>query len=325
VNPLAHLPMPIYRRRSRSRLVLRVVIVAVLVGALVAGAAVWTNAFGAGERFDNLVNRIALIIDPPPDRPTAPTVDVPVTRTDPPDDASLPPIVEPSFAPEPSTRPGASPAPSRSPKPVWKAVDVNIVPNPQKFFASELENDLCAPAGVQVVLAILHRADTSDAFQRKLESRIGEWESWRDSHNGGWGPGAMVKALDAYGAKGYEIRAYGSREDALFNAAVAIGTYHKPVILLAWRGAHTWVMTGYRANANPLVFVNAQYTGAYIIDPWYPRVSSIWGPSDPPGVLQDRSEMRRNYLPWHRPEGSYPDRDGRFVAILPTTPLKPAG
>ena len=322
-GPLANLPRPIYQRRSRRAIALRVILMIALVGGLLGGAAIWTNAFGAGERFDHLLERISLIIDPPPDRPTTPTVDVPVTRTDPPDDASLPPVVEPSLTPEPSKGPGQSPSPSQTPKPVWKAVDVNIVPNPKKYFASELENDLCAPAGVQVVLAILHLADTSDAFQRKLESRIDEWESWRDSHNGGWGPAAMVKALEAYGAKGYEIRAYGSREDAMFNAAVAISTYHKPVILLAWRGAHTWVMTGYTANADPLVFQNAQYTGAYIIDPWYPRVSSIWGPSDAPGVIQDRAEMRRNYLPWKRPEGTYPDRDGRFIAILPTTPLKP--
>jgi hypothetical protein len=325
VNPLAHLPRPIYPRRSRRLLVLRVVIVVVLVGALVAVAAVWSNAFGAGERFDHLVERIALIIDPPPDRPTVQTVEVPITRSDPPDDASLPPIVEPSFTPEPSAQPGASPAGSRPPKRVWEAVDVNILPNAKKYFASELGKEDCAPAGVQIVLSILHLGDTSDAFQRKIAGRIDEWESWRDSHNGGWGPAAMVKALEAYGAKGYEIRAYGSREDAMFNAAVAISTYRKPVILLAWRGAHTWVMTGYKANADPLLFDNAQYTGAYIMDPWYPRVSSIWGPSDGPGVIQDRAEMRRNYLQWKRPEGTYRDRDGKFIALLPTTPLKPGG
>ena len=31
--------------------------------------------------------------------------------------------------------------------------------------------------------------------------------------------------------------------------------------------------------------------------------------------------MRRNYLPWERPEGSYPQRDGLFLAIVPTQPL----
>ena len=53
-------------------------------------------------------------------------------------------------------------------------------------------------------------------------------------------------------------------------------------------------------------------------DPWYPWVSSIWGPSDPPGTFQNQSEMERNFLPWKRPEGHYPDRDGKFIVLIPT-------
>ncbi len=30
--------------------------------------------------------------------------------------------------------------------------------------------------------------------------------------------------------------------------------------------------------------------------------------------------MERNYLPWKRPEGRYPDRDGLFIAVVPTKP-----
>ena len=93
------------------------------------------------------------------------------------------------------------------------------------------------------------------------------------------------------------------------------------MMLLAWRGAHTWIMTGYRADGDPLVFDDVKVSGAYILDPWYPRVSSIWGPSDPPGTYQDAAEMRRNYLPWKRPEGRYPTRDGLFLAIMPTLRL----
>jgi hypothetical protein len=28
--------------------------------------------------------------------------------------------------------------------------------------------------------------------------------------------------------------------------------------------------------------------------------------------------MIRNYRPWKRPEGVYPDRDGLFIAVVPT-------
>ena len=77
-------------------------------------------------------------------------------------------------------------------------------------------------------------------------------------------------------------------------------------------------MTGFRADADPALFADAKITGAYILDPWYPDVSSIWGPSDPPGTFQNEAEMIRNYLKWKRPEGKYPERDGLYIAVVPT-------
>jgi hypothetical protein len=173
-----------------------------------------------------------------------------------------------------------------------------------------------------MVLAVLGLADTSEAVQHELAGRIDEWESWEDSHNGGWGPAAISLALEAYGAPGYEIHAYATRDEAMRGAAIAIDETGAPAVLLTWRGAHTWVMTGYRADADPRIFPDAVIGGAYILDPWYPRESSIWGPSDPAGGFQDRAEMERNFLPWKRPEGRYPDRDGRFIVLIPTLPVR---
>jgi hypothetical protein len=191
----------------------------------------------------------------------------------------------------------------------------------EAVFAHELVKTWCAPAGIQIVLAIHRMADTSDDLQREIAGRVHEFESRDDSHNGGWGPSAMADALSAYGVPGYEVRVYATRDDALRAAAIAIDETGAPAVLLAWRGAHTWVMSGYRADADLAVFPEATVTGAYILDPWYPSVSSIWGPSDPPGAFQDEAEMVRNFLPWKRPEGRYPDRDGRFVVLIPTLPL----
>lgn len=199
-------------------------------------------------------------------------------------------------------------------------MDVSIVEDPEAVFAHEIRKDWCAPAGVQMTLAVLGLADTSEAFQRKLAGRVREWESYRDSHNGEWGPSAMAAALAAYGAPGYQVRAYDTRADALFDAAVALEKTNSPAILLAWRGAHTWVMNGYRADADPAIFPDAKISGTYVLDPWFPSVSSIWGPSDPPGTFQDAKEMERNFLKWKRPEGTYPARDGKFIVVIPTVP-----
>jgi hypothetical protein len=84
-------------------------------------------------------------------------------------------------------------------------------------------------------------------------------------------------------------------------------------------------MTGYRADADPAVFRDAKISGAYILDPWYPDISSIWGPSNPPGFFTGFAELRENFLPWKRPEGRYPDRDGLFITVAPTRARSGAG
>ena len=283
--------------------------------------AVATDALGAGRLFDRAVARIDRIIaGPVPDRATVETVLVtPRPATAAPSPARTAPASPSSPVEAPgSAVPNATPEPTPEPTPARVPIDLDIAADPAGIFASEVRDTWCAPAGVQITLAFLGKADTSVDFQRELQSRVHEWESYSDSHNGDWGPGAMALALDAYGAPGYEVRAYKTRPDALRDAATAIESTGSPVILLAWRGAHTWVMTGFRADADPAIFPDATVAGAYIVDPWYPRVSSIWGPSDPPGTFQDKSEMVRNYLVWKRPEGRYPNRDGLFIAVVPT-------
>ena len=225
------------------------------------------------------------------------------------------PRATPTQPPTPSPIPTPTPTPARVPVDVVPSIDADAV------FAHELRKTWCSPAGIQIVLAIHGRGDTSSDIQGTIAGRVGEFESWEDSHNGGWGPASIAAALDAYGVPGYEVRIFPTRGDALRASAVAIEETGAPVVLLAWRGAHVWVMGGYRADADPAVFPDAVVSGAYILDPWYPWVSSIWGPSDPPGTFRDAAEMQRNYLPWKRPEGKYPERDGRFIAVIPTIPL----
>jgi hypothetical protein len=309
--------LSIRRPRWRWQLGLLAVLAAFTLGF----AAVWTNALGAGDRFDRMVARIEAIVDPPPNRPTVPTI---LVTSQPSPSLAVSPSVQ-AWAEDPIPHvndvPHVTPAPTPRPR---VAVDVNVVGDPEAVFISQITNKMCAVAGTQMALVVMGLGDNSEAFQNELAHRIGDWESWEDSHNGGWGPAAISLALAAYGAPGYEIRAYDVRADALRDAAVALSATGRPVILLPWWGAHTWVMTGYQADADPTYFADATVTGTYILDPWYPRVSSIWGASDPPGTFQDAAEMERNFIGWSRPEGAYPGRDGKYVVVLPTTPLQAA-
>lgn len=311
-------------RRRLGPLRLRYVAIAAALSLVIGFGAVRVNLLGAGDRMDLLIMRVTSALHLVPDRDTADTVVV-----------TPRPTASPTPDPTPTRRPIASPDPTASPTPapIRAPVDVQMLDDPAAYFASEATDRWCAVAGTQMVLVILGHGDTSVDFQTEIAGRIGEWESWDDSHNGGWGPAAVAQALAAYGEPGYEERAYASYTDALHDSAIAISTMNKPVVWFPWWGAHTWVMTGYRADADPTIFPDAVISGAYIQDPWYPRVSSIWGASDPPGNFEDLAELERNWPVyqgppgyerigpgWTRPEGAYPDRDGRFVVLIPTTP-----
>ncbi|MDH5243009.1 MAG: hypothetical protein OEX05_03665 [Chloroflexota bacterium] len=320
------------RRPDRHGRLRPIVLVAVSLAVVIGMSgiiAVATNTMGAGDRWGSVLARVdRFLAGPVPDRVTLGTVRVteppaaPVTPppvvTEVPDAASA----DPGPTAEPSTAPAATPTPT--PEPVRRPTDVAIDTDPESIFVSQAHKDWCAVAGTQMVLAALGLVDTSRATQNEIAGGIRGWESRQDSRNGGWGPAAMALALDDYGAPGYEIRGFETRQGALRDAARTIQATESPVILLAWRGAHTWVMTGFRADADPTVFRDAHIDGAYILDPWYPRVSSIWGRSDPAGTFQDEAEMTRNFLRWRRPEGRYPDRDGLYITVAPTIPVNPS-
>jgi hypothetical protein len=306
-------------RPRRGRRALQTVGAIGLALAVVGTTAIWTDTLGAGDKWDHLLDRIdRFIAGPVPDRSSVPTVVVTPRPT-------VTPTARPTRAPTLPPEATPTPEPTPEPTPVRAPVDVVIAGDPEAVFSHEIKVTWCAPAGITIVLAMHGQVVASDDVQREIAARVHEFESYDDSHNGGWGPSAMSEALAAFGVPGYEVRAYETREDALRGSAVAIEATGAPVVLLAWKGAHTWVMSGFRADADPAIFPDAVVSGAYILDPWYPDISSIWGPSDPPGTFQDQAEMVRNFLPWKRPEGKYPERDGRFIVMIPTIPLGAGG
>ena len=176
-------------------------------------AVVSTNALGMGERFDHLVDRVRLALDPPPDRETLPTIEV----TDPPLETSAGRQREAS---------GRMPRP----RPVAQASRRQAAPeSPAACSPHSPPTSWCAVAGTQIVLAMHGVLDNSVEAQRRLAGRIDKWESWKDSHNGGWGPAAIAEALAAHGVKGYEIHAYRRRDLALRDAAAASSRTRAPV------------------------------------------------------------------------------------------------
>ena len=189
-------------------------------------------------------------------------------------------------------------------------------------FVHEVDDQTCVAAAVQGMLNLIRLVedgatpDVSEESQRALYDRIEKLTTYEDSHNGGTGPGGWAALLTEEGYP-YEVRSYPSRTTALRAAARAIQATGRPVGVLAWTGIHSWVMTGFTATADPATTRSFGVSTAYVMDPWYPWVSTRWPRSEAPNVPRNTADLAANFLPFNLPSGPYPGRDGQFVLVVP--------
>ena len=232
-----------------------------------------------------------------------------------------------SNVPAPSGQPGPSPAGSGRPSPSPRSsVLPSPTPTPGPFamdlfqkgdYVGELKDTWCVPAAMQTSMNIMDTsADTSQATQAKIFALA---RSLAPAPDGAAEPEGWAKGLAELGYGNYTVTEKATIRDAIHLAARQVRLTNRPAGLMVWRGAHSWVMSGFTATADPALTDAFVVTAVRIEDVWYPRLSSIWGYSRPPDSLVPVSALPRDYLPWKRPSGTYPDKDGKFVLVIPTT------
>jgi hypothetical protein len=225
------------------------------------------------------------------------------------------------------TTPSASPT-SNDPGPIGPSVTPVASPTRATFqidvykpgsFVSQMNKDYCMAGAIQNMLNIMKPTiDLLGAGQQQIGDLLVSLTTYDDSRNGGFGPAGWALTLNKLGVGPYRLVIDTTFDKAMRDAAIALAQTGRPVGLLTWWGAHSWVMTGFRSDADPAIFPNTfKLKGAYIVDPFYPRVSSIWGQTLGPDTLRDMAAMAHNYIGWKRPEGSYPARDGKWLLVIP--------
>ncbi len=243
----------------------------------------------------------------------------------------------PRASPDPSEASAASPAAAatKAPKRVKpKVKTVKLQPRPKAgAFAMDLYRDgdfmhqadknSCVAGSTQTMMNIIDtgKPNRSIGFQKRLYQR-GRALSPDKRKLGpigidllGW---AELLNRDGYGP--YVVDGAKTRNGAIRKAAKALRMTDRPVGLVTWRGAHSWVMSGFTATADP-AFSNAyEVKKIYVEDTWFPFVSTIWGASRPPDALVPVAALAEDYLPYRRPRARYPNRDGKFMLILPQLP-----
>lgn len=185
-------------------------------------------------------------------------------------------------------------------------------------FVSQFESWYCLPAAMQTMINIMEpgRPDRTRRTQDRLY-RLARRYSTDRLEGKGAEPVGWARALERLGYGEWEVKAYRTRGQAVKAAVKALRMTGRPVGMLTWRGAHSWVMSGFRATADPALTNRYQVTSVAIQDVWHPRVSSIWGSSDPPDTWVRVEDLGRDFLRYNRWSVKYPGLDGRFVVVLP--------
>jgi putative peptidoglycan lipid II flippase len=182
-------------------------------------------------------------------------------------------------------------------------------------YVGEFKDVWCLPAAMQVSMNIMDvGADRTRATQKRLFDLT---RSIDPAPDGAAEPEAWAKGLTELGYGDYEVSVQPSIRAAIHVAAKRLRLTNRPVGLMVWRGAHSWVMSGFKASADPALTDSYTVTSVRIEDVWYPRFSTIWGYSRKPDASVPVNQLSQDFLPWKRPLGSYPGKNGRYVIILP--------
>jgi hypothetical protein len=191
----------------------------------------------------------------------------------------------------------------------------------------------CVGASMQMMLNMIgSRDDRTPATQRRLwqlartnsPPRPPDMPPRRGASVYGWAVG-----LNSLGVGPYRVVGFTTLEEATRAAAQALRTTGKPVGLLMWAGRHAWVMSGFRATADPLESTEFRVTHVQVLDPLYPLGSSVWGRSPAPGAYLSLPKLAEDFVPRRRGRMQallgVSALSGMYVIVMPVMPALDAG
>lgn len=196
----------------------------------------------------------------------------------------------------------------------------------QGDFVAQTNLVQCVGASMQMMLNMTREEDdrtarTQLSLQTLARGLSGQRPDGRERQGAsvrGWSAG-----LTLLGAGPYRLVGTKTIDEALRLAARSIRETGKPVGLLMWRGRHAWVMSGFKATADPRRTDDFRVTETIVLDPLYPRASKVWGPSPRPREALTVAELGRQFVP--RRTGSAASQwlaglGGMYVIVMPYHP-----
>ena len=181
----------------------------------------------------------------------------------------------------------------------------------------------CTAAGVQIVDNIVeHRKDHTTAGQRR-------YFDWMRKHNryslpvsAGVDPAGWTAGLRHFVDGRYRLVASRTFDDALRSAVTNLRKTNLPVAITVSHGGHGWILTGFRATADPAVTDSFKVTSVRVVGPLY-GLQSKNGYDMPPNTRLTTAQLRMFFTPWkYAPKPMI--WDGRYVSIQPIPVKAPA-
>ena len=181
----------------------------------------------------------------------------------------------------------------------------------------------CTAAGVQIVRNIVDRkTDHTAAGQR----RYFDWMRARNRSDlplsAGVDPAGWTAGLRHFVDDRYRLVSSRTFDSALRSAVTRLRLTNLPVALTVSHGNHGWILTGFRATADPAKTSRFTVTSVRVTGPLY-GLQSKNGYDMAPNTKLTTAQLKRFFTPW-----KYAPRamiwDGRYVSIQPV-PIKASG
>ena len=181
----------------------------------------------------------------------------------------------------------------------------------------------CTAAGVQIVRNIVDRkTDHSTASQRR-------YFNWMRGHNrydlplsAGVDPAGWTAGLRHFVDDRYRLVSSRTFDSALRSAVKRLRLTNLPVALTVSHGNHGWILTGFRATADPAVTTSFRVTSVRVTGPLY-GLQSKNGYDMAPNTKLTTAQLKRFFTPWkYAPKAMV--WDGRYVSIQPVPKAVPA-
>lgn len=217
--------------------------------------------------------------------------------------------------PTPNSRLGMAARPTPTPPPPPQPIAIDLYEKGD--FASQATKNWCVPGAITSMANLVERGGPASVPSQRDLDRMSRSLSSDRLVGPGSEPEGWARTLNRLGAGPYVVVSERTREGAIATAARAMRLTGRPVGLLVWRGAHAWVLSGIEATADPLATDDFAVTHVRVLDPWYPRTSSIWGPGKAPSTRIPVARLDEDFLRWKRPGVRYVEKDGQFVLVLP--------